>query len=63
MARDADALTCPYCGEPLETFVDGEPGEAQEYIEDCAVCCRPVRFRVTYQFDADDYRIEVARDS
>jgi hypothetical protein len=34
-------INCPYCGEPLVlTF---EPiGEAQQYIEDCQVCCQPM---------------------
>ena len=35
------ALTCPFCGEAEEVFVDAGGGEAQVYIEDCAVCCRP----------------------
>ncbi len=34
-------LYCPYCGEPITVLVDAsEP--AQEYIEDCEVCCRPM---------------------
>lgn len=32
---------CPYCGEQIELLVDCSVG-AQEYIEDCAVCCRPM---------------------
>lgn len=34
---------CPYCGEEVETTVDLSGGD-QEYIEDCQVCCRPIRF-------------------
>lgn len=35
------SLHCPYCGEPISVLVDAsEP--AQEYIEDCEVCCRPM---------------------
>lgn len=34
-------LTCPFCGEHDEIFVDPGGGEAQVYTEDCAVCCRP----------------------
>ena len=34
-------LTCPYCGEPIALVVDASAG-AQTYIEDCAVCCRPM---------------------
>lgn len=40
-------LRCPHCGEPTDTFVDEGGGGTQDYIEDCCVCCRPIRFRVT----------------
>src|SRR3546814_19901218 len=40
---------CPYCGEPIELFVDGSAGD-QQYIEDCQVCCRPIV--VTVALDA-----------
>lgn len=33
---------CPYCGEPIELVVDASAG-AQTYVEDCAVCCRPIQ--------------------
>ncbi len=35
------AIHCPYCGESYETVVDPSAG-AQRYVEDCAVCCRPI---------------------
>lgn len=34
-------VTCPFCGEADVLAVDGGGGDHQEYIEDCAVCCRP----------------------
>jgi hypothetical protein len=38
-------ILCPYCGETLEVLID--PQEAGHgYIEDCQVCCRPIRFQV-----------------
>lgn len=36
---------CPYCGEPIELLVDYSV-EAQQYIEDCQVCCRPMSVSV-----------------
>ncbi|RPE79694.1 CPXCG motif-containing cysteine-rich protein [Vulcaniibacterium tengchongense] len=42
-------VACPYCGEPLELRVDVSAG-AQRYVEDCAVCCRPV----VVQAEADE---------
>ena len=37
---------CAVCGEEIETVVDESQGLEQEYIEDCAVCCRPNVLRV-----------------
>jgi len=36
---------CPYCGEPIELFVDDSAGD-QSYVEDCRVCCRPIQVAV-----------------
>ncbi|MHB8474236.1 MAG: CPXCG motif-containing cysteine-rich protein [Gammaproteobacteria bacterium] len=38
-------VDCPYCGEQFETIVDISGGD-QRYIEDCAVCCRPIEFQI-----------------
>ncbi len=35
--------TCPYCWELIEMTVDRSGGSAQ-YVEDCPVCCQPIRF-------------------
>lgn len=35
---------CPYCGEPIQLLVDCSI-PAQEYIEDCQVCCRPIQIQ------------------
>lgn len=37
---------CPACGEPLELALDPSAGD-QAYIEDCQVCCRPMRVWLT----------------
>lgn len=42
---------CPACGEPLELAIDPSAG-AQAYVEDCAVCCRPMAVRVAVDDDA-----------
>lgn len=36
---------CPYCWESIELVIDYSVPE-QEYIEDCEVCCRPIRLVV-----------------
>lgn len=38
-------VRCPYCGETIELLLDASAG-AQRYIEDCAVCCRPIMVSV-----------------
>src|ERR1700684_4156234 len=44
------AARCPYCGERFETRIEVSAG-AQEYIEDCEVCCRPMAFSVEIDDD------------
>jgi hypothetical protein len=39
-------LSCPSCGEPITLWVDGDGGSRQRYVEDCAVCCRPMQVTV-----------------
>jgi hypothetical protein len=48
---DADYV-CPYCGAAVSTVVDPSAGAGQEYVEDCQVCCKPVRLVVA--IDPDD---------
>jgi hypothetical protein len=55
-------ILCPYCGEPTDTFIDEGGGDVQEYIEDCAVCCRPIRFRAVFSPSDQDYRVEVSAE-
>ena len=37
--------SCPYCGEWIEILVDWSAA-AQEYVEDCEVCCRPIQLQI-----------------
>jgi hypothetical protein len=39
-------VDCPYCGESIELVID-DSVEAQEYVEDCSVCCRPINLAIT----------------
>ena len=41
-------VACPYCGETAVIGLDPGGGSAQDYVEDCPVCCRPWRVRVRY---------------
>ena len=37
-------IDCPHCGERLPIALDLTSGE-QDGIQDCEVCCRPIRIR------------------
>lgn len=43
-------ITCPYCGETIELVVDCSI-ERQTYIEDCEVCCQPIKLDVSIGAD------------
>jgi hypothetical protein len=47
-AETAASVICPYCAEDAEIALDPGSGAAQEYVEDCPVCCQPWRVRVAY---------------
>jgi transcription elongation factor Elf1 len=52
-------LNCPYCGESLVLLLDVSAGE-QAYVEDCAVCCRPIECHLVRRDDG--WSLEVRRD-
>ena len=37
---------CPYCWEQISMLCDTDAG-SQSYVEDCSVCCRPIK--IEYQ--------------
>ncbi|HJP05053.1 MAG: CPXCG motif-containing cysteine-rich protein [Gammaproteobacteria bacterium] len=54
-------ITCPSCRESLDVLLDMSV-PAQDYIEDCQVCCRPMR--ITYSSeDGVLTGIEVQQDT
>lgn len=57
---DPITIHCPYCGESYETVVDASAG-SQRYIEDCAVCCRPIE--ITLQVGDDGELIDVGTNT
>lgn len=38
-ADDVASVTCPYCFEVVELYVD--PETEGSFVQDCDVCCRP----------------------
>lgn len=54
-------LHCPYCGESFESSVDLSGGD-QDYVEDCAVCCRPITVSVRVGNDDELREVRTRRD-
>jgi len=51
-------ISCPYCGEPMDVVLDLSGG-SQSYIEDCQICCQPMRL----SFDTDgEYLLDLRVD-
>jgi transposase-like protein len=55
------AIHCPYCGESYETVADLSAG-SQRYIEDCAVCCRPIEVTLRVGDDGELLEVGTATD-
>jgi hypothetical protein len=54
-------VDCPYCGESIELVID-DSVEHQHYVEDCAVCCRPINVDVSVDADGE-ISLNVSTDS
>tara|TARA_B100001057_G_C22506541_1_gene816135 strand:- start:207 stop:434 length:228 start_codon:yes stop_codon:yes gene_type:complete len=57
-------ICCPYCGESITILIEPSEGsvlgeayidfaEPYEYIEDCQVCCRPIRIHVSVDYSGE----------
>ena len=57
MTGEEFRVTCPYCGEEVEVYV--EPDVRGQFVQDCEVCCNPWLVRVVRQ-EGDRY-LEVRR--
>jgi hypothetical protein len=49
--EQAHPITCPHCWQTITVWIDLSAG-AQRYVEDCAVCCRPIA--VSFEVDGDE---------
>ncbi|HEY0180438.1 MAG TPA: CPXCG motif-containing cysteine-rich protein [Dokdonella sp.] len=54
-------IQCPYCGEEFETAVDLSAG-SQRYVEDCAVCCRPIEIALRVADDGELLGVDATTD-
>jgi hypothetical protein len=53
--------SCPYCGELIALWIDESAGRSQHYVEDCAVCCRPIEVHASTDEDGEPY-LSLQRD-
>lgn len=47
------AYVCDSCGEEIVVSVDISAGARQDYVEDCPVCCHPMRLHVEIDRDGE----------
>ncbi len=57
MTDDNFLVTCPYCGEDVEIFIEADIRGT--FVQDCEVCCNPWQLRVS--IDGEDRYLEVTR--
>jgi hypothetical protein len=53
---------CPYCGDPIDTFLEPSDGEDQSFIEDCSNCCRPLRIHAHYDVKSREFLTDASRE-
>lgn len=58
-SSDVTSVTCPYCHEQVDLYVDPETEGA--FVEDCAICCRPWSVTVTRDDLTGDLHLAINR--
>ena len=53
MPLETREVQCPYCGETNELEIEVLK-ETQDFIEDCAACCRPIEYSVVPGIDGPE---------
>jgi hypothetical protein len=54
---DTFLVTCPYCGEQVEIYVESDVRGT--FVQDCEVCCNP--WRVSVRGRGEEREIDVRR--
>jgi hypothetical protein len=57
MDDDVFAVTCPFCGEESEIYVERDV--RGQFVQDCEICCNPWLVRVTQ--DGLERSVDVTR--
>ena len=51
MIEEDYSFSCPHCGVDLSIRLDASGGRRQQLIQDCEICCRPIRIEVRLEGD------------
>jgi hypothetical protein len=54
---------CAGCGEWNDITVDDGGGPAQQYVQDCQVCCKPNLLKITFDREIEEYVVTAALES
>jgi hypothetical protein len=54
---------CAGCGEWNDITIDDGGPPSQQYVEDCAVCCKPNLLKITFDREIEDYVVSAALES
>lgn len=58
---DEFVVTCPYCGEAVEIFLEADL--TGTVVQDCEVCCNPWRIRIRGRAAAREIDVQRADGS
>jgi len=53
-------VSCPHCGELFAVMIDTSQ-RSHATVEDCAVCCRPIRLRIHCE-PGEVFEVEASAD-
>ena len=52
------SFVCAYCLQVNTIIVDSTGGADQEYVEDCQICCRPNRLRISIDDELESVDVQ-----
>ena len=53
---------CACCGEENEVFVERGIADRQQFVEDCAICCRPMVITARCNPDTGSFDLEIHQE-
>jgi hypothetical protein len=53
---------CACCGEENEVFLERSIADRQQFVEDCAICCRPMVITARWNPDTGSFDLEIHQE-